>query len=136
MLLSRAGISSVEGVLLDTQVVIRAYLGFVLPKKIEMLLSSRELERYVSVASILEIAIKQAAGKIVMAETHFHEAVRDLALTVLPLTARHAYRMFSLPLHHRDPFDRAIIATALVENLPLVGGDRQFRRYHGVKVIW
>jgi len=44
--------------------------------------------------------------------------------------------MFSLPLHHRDPFDRMIIATALVEELPLVGGDRQFKFYEGLQRFW
>lgn len=64
------------------------------------------------------------------------EAVRDIRISILPFDAQHAYRMFSLPLHHRDPFDRMIIATALKEKLPIVTGDRVFRRYKGLNLIW
>jgi PIN domain nuclease of toxin-antitoxin system len=39
-------------------------------------------------------------------------------------------------MHHRDPFDRMIIATALVEGVPSISGDRQFARYKGLQVIW
>ena len=55
---------------------------------------------------------------------------------VLPFTADHAYRLFGLPLHHRDPFDRQIIAQALCENLPLVTPDERLRTYEGLKIIW
>ena len=41
-----------------------------------------------------------------------------------------------LPRHHRDPFDRMLIATALAEEIPLIGSDRLFKRYKGLKVIW
>jgi PIN domain nuclease of toxin-antitoxin system len=55
---------------------------------------------------------------------------------MLPFTPQHAYRLFSLPLHHRDPFDRMLIATALAEEIPLIGSDRLFKMYKGLKVIW
>jgi PIN domain nuclease of toxin-antitoxin system len=41
-----------------------------------------------------------------------------------------------LPLHHRDPFDRMLIATAMVEGIPLVGSERKFKSYKGLKIIW
>ena len=56
--------------------------------------------------------------------------------TVIAFEPRHAYRLFTLPMHHGDPFDRMIIATALVEDVPLIGGDRQFARYKGLQAIW
>lgn len=84
----------------------------------------------------MEIAIKHTIGKIDMPEELAHQAVRDLRLSVLPFDERHAYRMFGLPLHHRDPFDRMIIATAIVEKMPLVSGDRQFKLYSGLQRIW
>ena len=64
------------------------------------------------------------------------EAVRDLRLTILPFTAQHAYNMLQLPLLHRDPFDRMLIAVAIAENMPIASGDRQFPKYRGTKVIW
>jgi PIN domain nuclease of toxin-antitoxin system len=54
----------------------------------------------------------------------------------LPYTSVHALELFSLPLHHRDPFDRQIIAQALVEGLPVVTPDEMFRSYQGLKTIW
>jgi PIN domain nuclease of toxin-antitoxin system len=71
-----------------------------------------------------------------MPEALVRQAVQDLALTVIAFEPRHAYRLFTLPMHHGDPFDRMIIATALVEDVPLIGGDRQFARYKGLQAIW
>lgn len=122
-------------VLLDTQVVLAAYFGS-LPQRILTLLTGSETDRFVSSATIMEIAVKNSVGKLKMTEANTQEAIRDLKLKVIPFEPRHAYRMFALPLHHRDPFDRMIIATAVEEGVPLVGADRQFRRYRGLKVIW
>jgi PIN domain nuclease of toxin-antitoxin system len=61
----------------------------------------------------------------------------DLMITVIPHTARHARRLYGLPLHHREPFDRMLIATALVEDIPVLTPDREFLKYRdiGLKVI-
>ena len=59
-----------------------------------------------------------------------------MGLVNIPYTARHAMQLFDLPLHHYDPFDRMLIATALVEGVPVVTGDREFKRYRGLSVIW
>jgi putative PIN family toxin of toxin-antitoxin system len=123
-------------VLLDTQVFIAAYLGDSLPGKVRQLLSDPAVERLVSTASLLEIAIKNTIGKIQMTQSYVSQAAQDLAATILPVNTLHALRVFRLPPHHRDPFDRAIIATALVESVPLIGGDRLFQRYAGLTVIW
>lgn len=122
-------------VLLDTQAVLAAYFG-ALPQRILTLLTDSDTDRFISSATIIEIAVKNSVGKLKMTEANTHEAIRDLQLTVISFEPRHAYRMFSLPLHHRDPFDRMIIATAVEEGVPLIGADRQFRRYRGLKVIW
>lgn len=84
----------------------------------------------------MEIAIKHAIGKMEMDGDMTRQGIRDLQLSVLPFRLSHAHRLFSLPLHHRDPFDRMILATALAENYPLVGGDREFLKYEEVEVIW
>ena len=127
-------------VLLDTQVV---YLAASVPLadgalsvKARKVLEDPGTERLISTASIMEIAIKSSGGRIVMSENQVAEAMRDLVLSALPFRSEHAYKLFSLPAHHRDPFDRMIIATALVENIPIVGSDRKFSDYSGVKLIW
>lgn len=125
-------------VLLDTQVFCVAAIEGIhaLPKKVQTILADPNTERLLSAASIMEVVIKDATGKLKFAEAQAHQAAADLKLTQIPFTPQYAYRLYSLPLHHRDPFDRMLIATALVENVSLIGGDGQFKKYKGLKVIW
>ena len=113
----------------------RAYQG-TLPLVIQQRLSNPDDERILSTVSIVEIAVKYSISKLDMSGNDTSAAIRDLRITVLSLEPEHALALFSLPQHHRDPFDRMILATALSEGLPVVTGDRIFRRYSGVKVIW
>lgn len=113
-----------------------AATGVQFSKKVQSLLANLDNELLLSSTSILEIALKHARKKIDMLEALVQQAVQDLGLTVIAFEPRHAYRLFTLPMHHGDPFDRMIIATALVEDLPLVGGDRQFAHYNGLRIIW
>ena len=92
--------------------------------------------REMSAISLSEIAIKSARGKLTFGQDDINFGIAALRLRVLPYTAEHAFRLFDLPLHHGDPFDRQIIAQALAENLPVVTSDETFRLYKGVKVIW
>ena len=62
--------------------------------------------------------------------------IADLQVRVLPYTAEHAFRLFDLPTHHADPFDRKIIAQALMENVPVVTPDEAFSLYEGLEVVW
>src|SRR5271156_6334405 len=101
-------------VLLDTQVLVHAYIGDVpLPRKVYTLLSSAETLPLVSAVSIMEIAMKHDAGKMKMAAADTRQAIRDLRLQVIPFELDHALHLYDLPRHHRDPFDRMLIATAL-----------------------
>lgn len=114
---------------------LQAFLG-TLPPGIQELLSDPANERIVCTVSLVEIAIKSSIGRLAITADELMRAVDDLRISLLPLEPQHAMSMFSLPQHHRDPFDRMILATALVEKLPIVTGDRVFHRYPGIKVIW
>ena len=92
--------------------------------------------REISTVSLSEIAIKQARGKLTFGKDDVIAGVADLRLRILPYTADHAFRLFDLPLHHADPFDRQIIAQALAENIPVVTSDEKFGLYKGLKIIW
>jgi PIN domain nuclease of toxin-antitoxin system len=92
--------------------------------------------REISVVSLTEIAVKQSRGKLTFSTAHAMTGVGDLRLRVLPYAPEHAFRLFDLPIQHADPFDRQIIAQALVENVPVVTPDEAFNLYEGLKVIW
>jgi PIN domain nuclease of toxin-antitoxin system len=87
-----------------------------------------ELEVYVSVASIWEISIKSAAGKLRVPDG-FLEVVGDSGVSELAIRSRHAQLAGQLPILHRDPFDRMLIAQALTENLTLVTRDSAIHAY-------
>lgn len=88
----------------------------------------------VSIASLWEIAIKSGLGKL-RAPDDLPERVEQLGFELLAVTPEHAWRVRSLPLHHRDPFDRLLIAQAQVERLPIVTADTAVDAYD-VDVIW
>ena len=92
--------------------------------------------RELSVVSLTEIAVKQTRGKLAFSKSDATIGVTDLQLRVLPYSAEHAFRMFDLPAHHADPFDRQIIAQALKDDLAVVTPDEAFHLYDGLKVVW
>lgn len=91
-------------------------------------------EVYVSAASAWEIAIKAALGKIAVRAT-VADAIRDYGFSALPITLEHADAVATLPHHHRDPFDRILVAQARLEGLTLVSRDAVLQRYD-VRVVW
>ena len=88
---------------------------------------------YVSAASAWEISIKRALGKLVAPED-LTGALMESELEQLPITVAHAEAVGPLPMHHRDPFDRMLIAQAQVEGLAVVTGDPVFGRYDVVNL--
>jgi PIN domain nuclease of toxin-antitoxin system len=91
-------------------------------------------EIFVSLASAWEAAIKVSLGKLRLAAP-FGAGVEHSGFQALPIRFDHVDRLAGLPRHHRDPFDRMLIAQALVEGLTIVTGDRRFEPY-GVAVVW
>lgn len=82
----------------------------------------------VSVASIWELSIKQSLGKLVMA-ADLREYLGRQSFEELPVLGEHAVAVRDLPMHHRDPFDRMLIAQARCEGLTIVTGDSAFAAY-------
>lgn len=100
-------------------------------------LRSSDNELFVSTASIWEIAIKRSIGKLTI--TRPTQAIVDelprLAIQLIPILPRHITRSETLPFHHRDPFDRLIIAQAITEDQILVSKDGNFPLY-SAQVLW
>lgn len=88
----------------------------------------------VSIASLWKIAIKKALGKL-EAPDDLPQRVEDLGFELLGITVEHTWHVRTLPHHHRDPFDRLLIAQAQVEQLSVVTADPVFADYD-VTVIW
>lgn len=89
---------------------------------------------WISAASAWEIAIKQQLGRARLDDS-FASLVHDSDFTPLDITFAHAEKSGQLAPHHSDPFDRLLIAQALVERATLVTHDRQFERYD-VPLLW
>jgi PIN domain nuclease of toxin-antitoxin system len=88
----------------------------------------------VSTASVWEIAIKRALGKL-SAPDDLPDYIEAQGFGWLPVQAEHAWRVGDLPPHHRDPFDRLLVAQSLVERIPIVSADARFAAY-GVDTRW
>lgn len=101
-------------------------------------INAPESTLHVSHASLWEIALKHGAGKLVLPQTPrqwWTEQVGKWGLIELPLTAEALLRGNELPLHHKDPFDRVIIAHALMHNLAIATPDPAFPPY-SVQIVW
>jgi PIN domain nuclease of toxin-antitoxin system len=87
-----------------------------------------------SAVSVWEIAIKRSLGKLTVADG-WAAALRRLGFDPIPVTALHAEAVERLPWHHRDPFDRLLVAQAEVEDRTLVSADPRLGAY-GIEVLW
>ncbi|HYN96251.1 MAG TPA: type II toxin-antitoxin system VapC family toxin [Pilimelia sp.] len=87
----------------------------------------QELDVYVSSATVWEVAIKQALGKLDPPD--LPEQIRDSGFRLLDITAEHGIAAGRLPVHHRDPFDRILIAQAQLEGLTLITRDTHIQKY-------
>lgn len=107
-----------------------------IPQRVRRILDHPYSERFVSSISLAEIAVKVQSGKLTVRPADLDRLIGDFALKRIAFSHLHAEHMLSMPLHHPDPFDRMIIATALAEDLTLVGSDRNFAKYKGLKTLW
>lgn len=85
-----------------------------------------------SIATPYELYIKEALGKLSLKnsiEHYIREYILLDSVVLLPITMNHLSAFKTLPFHHKDPFDRLIIAQAIVENLPIITSDTIFDRY-------
>lgn len=108
-----------------------------LTAKTRRLLASPEVERWVSVVSLWEIGIKVQIGKLAMPldGSFYVRQLQALKAQTLAVNLLHSLALMKLPLHHRDPFDRLLIAQAKEEGLMLVTRDAGFKAY-GVATAW
>jgi PIN domain nuclease of toxin-antitoxin system len=101
-------------------------------------ISNADNDCFLSVASCWEMAIKSSLGKLSLSkplERFVVDQVTENGFLLLNIELRHAAKVESLPFHHRDPFDRLLIAQATSDDLTLVSADRMLEQY-GVKLIW
>ena len=126
------------GYLLDTHTAIWFFNGDVkLSKNARQIISDRSNPIYLSIASAWEVAIKLCIGKLDIAgkTEDFIQDAETNKITILPIKTTHLNSLESLPMIHRDPFDRLLIATALAENMTLITADENFAQYK-VPQIW
>jgi PIN domain nuclease of toxin-antitoxin system len=124
--------------LLDTHVVIWWFENSpTLSKRALAVLADQGNSLYVSAAVGWEIAIKTNVGKFQSAELigDMPGFVEREGWVELPISLEHAVRAGLLPFHHRDPFDRLLVAQAQALNLPILSADRELDRYD-VRRIW
>jgi PIN domain nuclease of toxin-antitoxin system len=102
------------------------------------LIETPQTDLVLSVASLWEAAIKFSIGKLTLSQQFdilIPAALRANDIPLLDITFDHVARLTTLPFHHRDPFDRMLIAQAMTETLPIVSIDTIFDAY-GVARIW
>lgn len=101
-------------------------------------ISDETNELWLSVASVWEMGIKVALGKLPLPEpldSYLPSRMAQLGVRALDIRAAHALQAASLPLHHRDPFDRMLIAQAQIEQMTVVTSDSQLKLYE-VPLLW
>jgi PIN domain nuclease of toxin-antitoxin system len=94
---------------------------------------------FVSAASVCEIAIKLAINKLPLPsdldDDELFASLAGTGFSALPVTLKHAYAVRHLPWHHRDPFDRLLVAQSRIEGMTLVTNDAALRRYD-LQTLW
>lgn len=100
-----------------------------LSKKMEELIRDPSNEIFVSAASIWEVHIKSSLGQLDADPAAIADAIEASGFQELPITGKHAVQVAGLPQHHRDPFDRLLVAQSLAEPMRLLTNDETVARY-------
>ena len=109
-----------------------------LSDKARQLIDSPRNSKFFSIVSLWEIAVKVSLGKLALDKSFerlFPEQLHFNRIEILDITVDSLTKLTTLPFHHRDPFDRLIIAQALVEGIPIIGADAAFDAY-GISREW
>lgn len=112
-----------------------------LSKTTKILIEDGNNEIFLSIASLWEISIKTALGKLSIKGKYESviDDVNDNSIQILPINFAHTVKQNRLPFHHRDPFDRIIVSQAIVENMNFISADAIFDDYLkgiSIKRIW
>jgi PIN domain nuclease of toxin-antitoxin system len=120
---------SLARLLLDTHVLLWAVNDFdTLSKPVTDAIAASSSQVFVSAASLWELRIKQSIGKLVLPD-NFYQELEPAGFSLLGIGLEHIERYGQLPMHHRDPFDRMLIAQAAFEHLTLATRDPAFAAY-------
>jgi PIN domain nuclease of toxin-antitoxin system len=120
--------------LLDTSYVIWFFGGHQRGEVVRDLLEDPTSTVTVSAVTWSEVAIKHSIGKLQGDVTALRAAAREYGVLEIDWTGNHAESLAQLPLHHRDPFDRMLIAQALAEGLTIATVDPAFAAYDGLRI--
>jgi PIN domain nuclease of toxin-antitoxin system len=124
--------------LLDTHIILW-FLGNVEKLSEEALsaITDQKNEKYVSIVSAWELAIKINLGKLTFegGVANFFKMIQENGFELMPVKEDHIIRLETLPLHHRDPFDRLLLTTAISEQMTFITSDKEFTQY-GVSLIY
>jgi PIN domain nuclease of toxin-antitoxin system len=126
----------VKRLLLDTNVAVWLLLGErdSVSSRAKSALADERNSITLSAVSVWEIAIKRSLGKLQI-DSGWAQALTRLDFDPMPVTSQHAERVEHLPWHHRDPFDRLLVAQASLEDHVLLSADTQMAAYD-VEVLW
>jgi PIN domain nuclease of toxin-antitoxin system len=108
-----------------------------LSSKVRKLLDSRRNPLFVSVASLWEVVVKAQKGLLAIEDPPrwLDAGLESIEAAVLPIRPAHVYRVSQLPMIHKDPFDRLLLAQAACEGWVLISSDATIRQY-SVPVVW
>jgi PIN domain nuclease of toxin-antitoxin system len=128
--------------LVDTSILIWLLKSQPMPAQVDALLSDRANIVYYSVISIVELSIKHAKGHLPLPRSMLNDpaaaisdTAADASLLLLPLAPEHAVKLMTLPRLHNDPFDRLLIAQAIVQGFTMVSEDGKFPLYTDLKLL-